>query len=571
VTSDSDDLVGRTVLGRYRVVLPLGSGGQGTVYLARGEGAAGFARPVVIKQVLARFSGDSRALDTFAREARIMSQLRHPNIVSVIDFERSGDSYLMVLEYVHGYDLKRWAHFVWRQHGRFSPQVVAHMMMRVLEALHYAHTLRAPDGSPRRVIHRDVSPANVLVDVNGQVKLTDFGVARMDAEEVTDVTTHLKIKGKLAYVAPELYRGEQPSVATDVYACGVMMHELLLGKNEFRGETALQNMRLSREHVGTRIDAVRDDVSRAFADVVARALAKTPGERFESAFEFAQAVAATLRGQHGDLEARFRAVVREDFTNPRFAPLLGATPLSELDAAWRAEPDLAERLEPARPDPTPSKVAAAQPRSGTGALTVVASPLSRRLRDSDRPESTPWSPAVIVMTVALAAAVLVAGLLAFRTTTSEPPRFVYVHREPTPAPAGAAVQLPETVVTSSAAGDIVTRPAQGEKPRPGKPIVQSLAPAQQRAEQLSAAFATRRDEVESCFAREKVAAGARLGVEVEFVIGTDGRVQRASIHPQELARSALGRCVVTAALATRFGPQPSELVARIPVTARAVK
>ena len=165
MTSTADAQSGRIILGRYRLVMPLAKGGQGVVYLARGEGAAGFTLPVVIKRVLSPIAKDPEANERFVREARITAQLRHPDIVSILDFEReSDDSYVMVLEYVHGYDLAKWRSFVRADGRRFDAALAAYITVRVLDALHYSHSMRAPNGEPTPIIHRDISPGNVLID-----------------------------------------------------------------------------------------------------------------------------------------------------------------------------------------------------------------------------------------------------------------------------------------------------------------------------------------------------------------------------------------------------------------------
>src|SRR3954470_8777440 len=141
MTRPSDDQTGRVVLGRYRLVMPLAKGGQGVVYLARGEGAAGFTLPVVIKRVLTPISRDPEVNERFVREARITAQLRHPDIVSILDFEQeSDDSYVMVLEYVHGYDLAKWTQFLRSDQRPFDAQLAAYIAIRTLEALHYSHS-----------------------------------------------------------------------------------------------------------------------------------------------------------------------------------------------------------------------------------------------------------------------------------------------------------------------------------------------------------------------------------------------------------------------------------------------
>src|SRR5690606_28025054 len=134
-------------------------------------------RPVVVKRMLPELAGDDAAERTFEREARVMSRLHHPGIVSVLDFGRDGRSYVLVMDYVHGFHLGRWAAWLLAR-GSLVPVVLAvEIVVRLLDALHYAHTATGVDGEPLRIVHRDVSPSNVLLDVAGHVRLGDFGIA----------------------------------------------------------------------------------------------------------------------------------------------------------------------------------------------------------------------------------------------------------------------------------------------------------------------------------------------------------------------------------------------------------
>ncbi len=157
------------LLGRYRVVSPLGQGGMGIVYLGRVEGAAGFAKPVVIKTISPHLTADPTMDQLFAREARILSHLQHPNIVSVVDFGRTESGYVMVLEYVHGYHLGQWNRYVRRKSRRLSVENAVYVIGQVLDALDCAHTLKRADGSDLTIVHRDVSPANILIDLFSSV------------------------------------------------------------------------------------------------------------------------------------------------------------------------------------------------------------------------------------------------------------------------------------------------------------------------------------------------------------------------------------------------------------------
>jgi serine/threonine-protein kinase len=235
VTEPPDPIVGTTVLGRYRIVARLAAGGMGVVYLARAEGAAGFAKPVVVKRVLPSLHGSEQMARLFIREAKILANLQHPNIVSVIDFGEEDGAYIMVLDYVRAYDLGVWAHYLRGQRegrDRLPVECVIHVLIKVLDALEYAHTLALPDGTSLDIIHADISPSNVLVDTDGQVKLLDFGIARMRGE-VTKSTDSASIRGKFSYLPVEALDGSAPQVTTDVYACGVTLYELLAGQNPF--------------------------------------------------------------------------------------------------------------------------------------------------------------------------------------------------------------------------------------------------------------------------------------------------------------------------------------------------
>ena len=343
MSASADAQAGRMILGRYRLVMPLAKGGQGVVYLARGEGAAGFTLQVVIKRVLSPIAKDPEANERFVREARITAQLRHPDIVSILDFEReSDDSYVMVLEYVHGYDLAKWRSFVRGDGRRFDAALAAYITVRVLDALHYSHSMRAPNGELTPIIHRDISPGNVLIDDEGHVKLTDFGIAHskvhQNEEPSSSTNTRVELKGKLAYLSPELYRGAPPSAQSDLYACAVMLHQLLVGENEFQAKDLMSAALRVATHVPTRVSSVRDDVSEAASSVIARALAKEPSERHASARELSSDLRRAFQLDLGELPERLMEAVRRDFFDPRFPELTKTVELASIDRAWRELP-----------------------------------------------------------------------------------------------------------------------------------------------------------------------------------------------------------------------------------------
>ncbi|MBK8013354.1 MAG: serine/threonine protein kinase [Deltaproteobacteria bacterium] len=336
-----EEAVGRIVLGRYRIVRRVAKGGMGVIFLARNEGAAGFVRPVIVKQILPyEMPEDERedsALKMFEREARITSQLRHPNIVSILDFREEAGAYYMVLEYVHGRHVGHWRKYLKRRGRRADVDLAVHVTGQVLSALHHAHTLVGEEGTPLSIVHRDVTPSNILIDVEGTVKLTDFGIARIVTENVEFQTQTPTIKGKFPYLAPELLRSGAPTVSTDLYSVGVSLHELLVGRNEFRGKDVASTVTRVLRHTPTPIEAVRRDIPDGLGDVVRRALAHDPSERFGSAQEFLRALRQTCDGSADERTERLREAAREDFFDEAMVEITGID-LDDLDRAWRHMP-----------------------------------------------------------------------------------------------------------------------------------------------------------------------------------------------------------------------------------------
>jgi serine/threonine protein kinase len=331
----SDSTIGTSVLGRYRVVRKLARGGMGAVYLARTEGAQGFARPVVIKRVLAALMDDDEIAQMFIREARILSNLQHPNIVQVLDFGQESDgAYVMVLDYVHGYHLGQWERFVQQGRGEVPLHFALHIVLRVLDALHYAHTLKRPDGKDLQVIHRDVTPSNVLLDLQGTVKLLDFGIARVSGDESEFLTERPKLKGKFPYLAPEIFKGQEPTVQSDVYSTAVVLFELLTGTNPFSGrETADIYHKVLTATVPS-VHALRDEAPEPIDEVLQKALNKEPAERYQSAAEFADALNKLCERSDAVVVDELREQLRADFLGELPAKLR-IEPLSVRDAAWR--------------------------------------------------------------------------------------------------------------------------------------------------------------------------------------------------------------------------------------------
>lgn len=286
-------------IGEYQVVRRIEGGGMADVYVANKQGHHGFIRRALIKRVKRARPGFQNLQRMLLDEARATSCFDHPNIVSLLDVGEDEQGIFIALEFVDGTDL-RWVNEKLRARKEALPfELACYIVGEILRGLHHAHRARGPDGLPLEIVHRDVNPANVLIAHTGHVKLADFGVVRM-RDRLQQQTEVGLVKGKYAYLAPEYIAGESCSLQTDIYATGVMLFELLCGRECFSGATAYEVMwkivkrgvplyRLERE-------GVPEDLSR----IVHRAVNPVPERRYESAQEMANALETWLMrsGKH---------------------------------------------------------------------------------------------------------------------------------------------------------------------------------------------------------------------------------------------------------------------------------
>jgi serine/threonine-protein kinase len=284
-------------IGRYDVISLLGEGGMARAYLAVSRGPAGFNKLAVIKQILPSLASDADFIAMFLDEARLAARLHHPNIVQTFDVSEQDGSYVLAMEYLEGQTLSG---IYRRVHPKTIPlETHLWILTKVLAGLHYAHMLCDYDGTPLGVVHRDVSPGNVLVTYAGEVKLLDFGVAkaRCAIASATDKT----IKGKPGYCAPEQLRTAEPDARADVFAVGVMLWEALAGRRLNRGATLAEVAKARLSGTEPKIREVKPDIDPVLADICDRALAINPAQRFSTAAEFQMALQSQLNklGSHG--------------------------------------------------------------------------------------------------------------------------------------------------------------------------------------------------------------------------------------------------------------------------------
>jgi serine/threonine-protein kinase len=289
----------KTLLGgKYEPVEPVGQGGMASVWSGYTHGEAGFRRQVAIKRVLQHLHEDERFERMFVEEAHIVAELNHPNIVQIHDFGRDADGgYFIVMEWVEGLNLADYVRAFARV-GEAPPWPLASAIaIEVLRALSAAHLRVDDEGRPVPVIHRDVTPANIMIGVNGAVKLADFGLSR--ASERPRTTDPGTVKGKVAYMAPELLENQKPDPRCDIYSVGVTLWEAIAARRLFGGKGTDIDIALRvLDGKIPPLSEAREDVPPELEAIVNRSLARNPRERFQRATEMIDALAALLRSRH---------------------------------------------------------------------------------------------------------------------------------------------------------------------------------------------------------------------------------------------------------------------------------
>ncbi|HEX2688449.1 MAG TPA: serine/threonine-protein kinase [Kofleriaceae bacterium] len=288
------DLSGHLIDGKYQLVSLAGEGGMASVYKAVVRGAAGFQRTVAVKHIKPEFRALKNYIDMFIEEARVGSELAHPNIVQVHDFCSEAGSYYLIMEWVEGVDLGALIR-AYRDTARDVPwPLAATIGIGTLRGLGAAHDRVAPDGTPAPVIHRDVSPHNVLLGVNGAVKLSDFGLARA-RDRAASLTAPGTVKGKLSYLAPEVTFGKPNTVQSDLFGVGSVLWETLTGDRLFDGKNDIEIFKKIRACQIPSIQARRKDIPAAFAAILEVVLSADPANRYATADEFAHALDQVLK------------------------------------------------------------------------------------------------------------------------------------------------------------------------------------------------------------------------------------------------------------------------------------
>jgi len=410
-TPHSADLRAGSTLGRYELLLPIAKGGMAQVWAARLRGSRGFQKLVAIKTILAGVIDNARMEQMFLEEAQLASQIHHPNVVGTLELGEENNALYLVMEWVDGESLSVVLAKAAESGGVPLP-IAVNLIGQACQGLYAAHNLRDESGNLLGLVHRDVSPQNLLVSFSGTAKLVDFGIAKATSK-ASGLTEAGEIKGKFAYMAPEQVRGHAIDARTDLFALGILLYLLTTGKHPFRGDhpgATVQN--ICSEHGPTPPSAFLADYPPALEEVVLKSLAKDPERRFASANEMLTALEAAMPGP---LEASFEVQVADYLKR-----IFGAR-ATERRAAIRLAQEHADRQ---RAESSSSisvgtlRAIAVDPRTGS---SLPAAPPSYTLPSgvsSEPPPARKWASKPALAVAALVALVALGGGLRQLATTT---------------------------------------------------------------------------------------------------------------------------------------------------------
>src|SRR5580658_1875785 len=304
------------------------------LFVAIQKGAFGFEKLVVIKRILPALTGDRTLVEMLLHEARTLATLSHPNIVQIFDVGVADDNYFIAMEHVHGEDLRSIVRQMKAQGtNEFPIEHALSVVLGVCAGLAYAHEKRGLDGAPLNIVHRDISPQNVIVAHAGEVKVVDFGIAQSEAMSADD-TKSGRLKGKIPYMSPEQARGGQIDRRSDIFAAGVMLFELTTGRRLFKGTSEYETIELICDRDYPRPSDVRSDYPPELEAIVMRALAKDREDRWQTARDMQSALEDFVRCERVPVST----IALSQFMHSLFADKIAKTELVQGSSTSGAVP-----------------------------------------------------------------------------------------------------------------------------------------------------------------------------------------------------------------------------------------
>lgn len=350
---------GYRIRDRYELHEIAGRGGMAIVWRATQYGDAGFQRTVAVKQMHDHLVESPLYVDMFAEEARVLASMNSPNVATIYDFVAEQGAYFLVMEWIEGIDLGTYVHHFIDTEGKTRWDLISGIGIGMMRGLAAAHERRAQDGQLVPVVHRDVSPHNILITTEGQVKVIDFGLS-LARDRTKELTEPGIVKGKMSYLSPEIVAGRRPSPLSDQFAAGSVLWEALVGRKLFEGQNDYEIYKKMRDCMVQPLRPLRRDVPRELAAVVHRALAAEESQRFASAREMATHLAQVLRTNRAPRD--MHEILGQTVTEARVALSLGNRTAGEVSTTTPV----------ADIDPVTAQMQAAPPRYTPGDATPPA-------------------------------------------------------------------------------------------------------------------------------------------------------------------------------------------------------
>jgi serine/threonine protein kinase len=523
--------------GKYFLLRKLAEGGMAEIFLAKQSGAEGFERNVVVKRMLKHLSDEPSFVEMFLDEARLAARLAHQNIVQIHDLGLAEGCYFICMEYLAGEDLSTILRAAGRQRQYVPLQVVLRVIAEAAYGLHYAHEFADENGAPMNVVHRDISPSNIYVTFQGQVKVLDFGIAR--AESRTTKTTAGVVKGKYMYMPPEQAKGAGVDRRADVYALGVSLFEALTNVRPFARDhdLAILNAVLHGEFSPPR--HYRPDLPQDLEALVLKAMAHRPEDRFQTAQAFAVALdsymASRTSGSGGSqTQAYLRTLFGEErITQKTRVPSLDSLLKSGMTVSGFTDPEMKtvnvpqeERTSQLAPPPA----APAPARGAPGRHAVMAG-------------------LALLAVLGTGAAAWSFFLRADPTPAPEPVAQV---QPAAPPPAPAPEPVKPQVEPPEPADDAAVEPAAGAPTQGTKPAVVRRTPVKLTAAEIQKVIARGSAPITRCFESNKEELPADQGqVTVQFTILDTGKVTDPQVKGA-LAGTKTAACVQQRVAALKF-------------------
>jgi serine/threonine protein kinase len=479
--------------GKYNLLERIGLGGMAEVWRAKTLGTEGFTKDLVIKRILPRFTSDEEFVRMFIDEARLVARLQHANIVQIFDFDREGDTYYLAMELVEGKDLRQIERVAAKSGVWFPLPMTLYIIAEACKGLHYAHT-KSERGQPLKLVHRDISPHNILISTAGEVKLSDFGIAK--AQSRASRTQAGMVRGKLSYMSPEQITGQPLDHRTDIYSMGIVLWEMLTQRRLFSGSDERDIIRRVRDGAVPSPRELNPEVTEAIERVVMKMLVVDRDGRYQSAGEVvrdlcslpvygyeAQALGELVRQLFPEHSQKNWTQMLRAFTDEQVSASAQAVPakmapMSEPKTQTTEVPEEVRRLqqEQAQPPAAISMVApptsaapAVPPPAGTGMAPAVPPPAAPPPGGTGMAPAVPPPAAPPAEAPPLAKTMMAEAPVLAKAASLSAARTVIASAPPTPPPPAAEPNAARTVIAAAPPGIAAPPPADagGLPPPPG--------------------------------------------------------------------------------------------------------